>query len=114
MHEKLVGHLRDVLGLSPDEIPAFYATFLKTVSGCVEQLRGAAAGPDYTAIRAATHTLMGFSRNVGAADLGDAALALNGAAHAADPAACAIGIREIEALYRKYAGEGAAAGDDAR
>ena len=45
---------------------------------------------------------MGFVRNVGAAELGEAALALNTSAHAADAEACLLGIREIEALCASY------------
>lgn len=102
MNENVVRHLRDALGLEPEEIPELYGTFLRTFAECLGRLRAAADPPDFIAIRGATHTLMGFARNVGAADLGDAALALNAAAHAADPGACALGVREIEELYQRY------------
>ena len=102
MNGNVVRHLREGLGVGPEEIPALYATFLRTFGECVERLRAAAGAPDYFAIRGATHALMGFARNVGAADLGDAALALNAAAHAADPRACALGVREIGELYQRY------------
>ena len=102
MKENVVRHLRDVVGLDPDEIPGVYEIFLKTLAECLEGLRTAADPPDFRAVRTATHTLMGFARNAGAADLGDAAQALNAAAHAADPAACSFGIRDIAALCNEY------------
>ena len=105
MNENIVHHLRDVLELEPEEIPSLYQTFLRSFGECAGRLRAAVAAPDYVAIRAATHTLMGFARNIGANDLGDAALALNRAAHAADPAACALGVREIEELLQRYQAE---------
>ena len=102
MRENVVRHLRDVVGLDPAEIPGVYEIFLKTLAECLDGLRAAADPPDFRAVRTATHTLMGFARNVGAADLGDAAHALNAAAHAADAETCRIGIREIEALCAAY------------
>lgn len=102
MKEDVVRHLRETLGLPPEEIPAFYETFLRTLDECLASLRAAGDPPSFAAVRAATHTLMGFARNVGAADLGDAALALNAAAHAADADACRCGIREIESLCGAY------------
>ena len=43
-------------------------------------------------------------------DLGDAATALNAAAHAADAAACSVGVSEILALRDRYVAEAAADG----
>ncbi len=105
MKEDVVRHLREAVGLAPEEIPALYASFLRTLDGCLDTLRAAGDPPSFTAVRAATHAMMGFARNVGAADLGDAALALNAAAHAADAAACRCGIREIESLCAAYRDE---------
>ncbi len=102
MREDVVHHLRDVVGLDPSEIPGIYGIFLKTLADSLVGLRAAADPVDFRAIRSATHLLMGFSRNVGAADLGDAARALNAAAHAAEAEACRIGIREIEELCATY------------
>lgn len=103
MHPNVVHHFQEVLGLSEEEVPALYDTFVHTLRDCLEQLRAAdGPEPDYLAIRRATHTLMGFSRNAGASDIGDAAQALNAAAHAADPAACSLGIKDIADLCNKY------------
>ena len=102
MNENVVRHLRDVLGLEPDEITDIYGIFQRSLSECLGALRAASDPVDFRAIRAATHTLMGFARNAGAADLGEAAHALNAAAHAADADACLLGIREIETLAGAY------------
>ena len=109
MKENVVRHLREVVGLESDEIPAVYGEFLKAIEECLAGLRAAADPVDFRGVRAATHLLMGFSRNVGAGDLGDAAHALNAAAHAADAAACRIGIREIEELCDAYRDDAAGA-----
>jgi len=102
MKENVVRHLRDGLGLGPEEIADIYGVFLHTLSQCLDQLRAAGDPPDFLAVRAATHTLKGFARNVGAADLGDAALALNAAAHAGDAEACRCGIRDVESICNEY------------
>lgn len=102
MNENIVSHLRDVIGLEPDEIADVYGIFLRSLSECLDRLHAASAPVDFLAVRAVTHNLMGFARNVGAAELGEAALALNTSAHAADAEACLLGIREIEALCASY------------
>lgn len=102
MRENVVRHLRDVVGLDPAEIPGIYGIFRKTLGESLDGLRAAADPVDFRGIRSATHLLMGFARNVGAADLGDAARALNAAAHAAEAEACRLGIREIEELAAAY------------
>ena len=102
MKENVVRHLREAVGVEPGEVPEIYGIFLKSIFECLDGLHAAADPVDFRAVRSATHLLMGFSRNVGAADLGDAAQALNAAAHAADAEACRIGIREVEALCNAY------------
>lgn len=102
MKENVVRHLRDAIGLGPDDIPAVYGEFLKTLGKSLDDLRRASDPIDFLGVRAATHTLMGFSHNVGATDLGDAAKALNAAAHDANAEACLVGIREIEAICDTY------------
>ena len=103
MNPNVVHHFKEVLGLSEEEVPALYDTFVRTLRECLDQLRAAdGPEPDYLAIRRATHTLMGFSRNAGASDIGDAAQALNAAAHAADPTACSFGIHDIAELCANY------------
>ena len=102
MRENVVRHLREVVGLDDSEIPGVYGIFLKTLGESLDGLRAATDPIDFRAIRSATHLLMGFARNVGAADLGDAARALNAAAHAAEAEACRLGIREIEEICAAY------------
>ena len=102
MKENVVRHLREAVGVEPDEVPAVYGDFIKALDEGIAGLHAAVDPVDFRGIRSATHLLMGFARNVGAADLGDAAHALNAAAHAADADACRIGIREVEALCNAY------------
>ena len=102
MNARIVNHIRNVLGIGEEDIPVIYDSFLATFSECVEKLRAAVDPPDYLAIRAATHMIVGFARTVGAEDLGEAAAALNAAAHAADPGACACGVAEICEYYDRY------------
>jgi len=102
MRENVVRHLREVVGLDDSEIPGVYGIFLRTLAECLDGLRAAASPVDFRAIRSATHTLMGFARNVGAADLGDVARSLNAAAHDSDEEACRLGIREIEEICAAY------------
>ena len=103
MKQNVVDHFLTALHLTPEEVPGLYATFIRALGECLDQLRAADGNPpDFLAIRRATHTLLGFARNVGAIDLGDAALALNAAAHTSDAAACSLGIRDIESIYSKY------------
>ncbi len=103
MKSNVVKHFLEVLHLTPEEVPELYGTFLRTLGESLVQLHAAdGPQPDYLAIRRATHTLMGFAKNVGATDLGDAALALTAAAHAADAAACSLGIQDIQTLSDAY------------
>ena len=103
MKQNIIDYLTSELGLPVEAVPEFYDTFLNSLAECLGQLREAdGPTPDYLAIRRATHTIKGFARNVGANDLGDAAVALNAAAHAADAPACSLGIRDIESMYIAY------------
>ena len=96
--------LRDTLPvpLSDEEVHEILSTFMDSFTECANQLRGLTDGTDFLAIRRITHALKGFSSNVGAHDLNALALALNAAAHAADPAACASHIRDILELHARY------------
>lgn len=107
MNEQIVNHIRNVLGIGEEDVPVIYESFLTTFSECVDKLRAAVDPPDFLAIRAATHMIVGFARNVGAEDLGEAAAALNAAAHAADARACACGVAEICEFYDRYTADDA-------
>ena len=44
MNENVVRHLRDVLGLEPDEITDIYGIFQRSLSECLGALRAASDG----------------------------------------------------------------------
>lgn len=75
----IVNHLKDMLELPDEEIPEFIDTFLVSLDDCCEQLKTEMENPDFSAIRIITHTLSGFTANMGAEDLLAAAKELNAA-----------------------------------
>ena len=54
MRENVVRHLRDVVGLDPEEIPGVYGIFRKTLGESLDGLRAAADPVDFRGIRSAT------------------------------------------------------------
>ena len=104
MKADLERNLRETLPvpLTDEEVHEILSTFMDSFTKCADELRGISDGTDFEAIRRITHSLKGFSANIGAHDLHALALTLNAAAHAADPAACASHIREILLLHARY------------
>ena len=100
-HER---RLRETLPipLEDEEVAEILSAFMVSFDEAAAELRAVADGTDFTTIRRVTHSLKGFSSNVGARELHALALSLNSAAHAADSAACAAFIREILALHEQY------------
>ena len=90
------------LGLGADEIGPLYETFVDSFSEVAGELRGTQP-TDEAGLRRITHAIIGFSQNVGALDLFEAAKTLNAAAKAGDAAACQAGMARILALYDDYA-----------
>lgn len=107
MRSDLERNLRERLPvpLTDEEVQEILTAFMASFSGCADELRSLADGTDFIAIRRVTHALKGFSSNVGAHDLNSLALALNAAAHAGDSVACSSHIRDILALYARYAAD---------
>lgn len=101
----VVKHLTEVLGLEQEDLPEFLTSFMDSFEDCVRQLDTLADGSDFAGIRRVTHTLFGFSQNVGATDLYEASVALNTSAKALDQAACAQGIIAIKNLFSSYSAE---------
>ena len=94
--EKAKVHATEVLKFPAAMVPRLISALEKTLSDVEKSLKAIdPANPDYTEIRRVTHILMGNAPTVGAAYLGDLALLLNAAAHAAKPEACAAGIRLV-------------------
>lgn len=98
----IVKHLKDMLELSDEEIPEFIDTFLVSLDDCCEQLKTEVENPDFAAIRITTHTLSGFTANMGAEDLLAATKELNAAAKIPDAELCRKGIATILALREEY------------
>lgn len=105
MKAEIVAHLKSAFGLSDAEVPEFLDSFIDSFRPCAEELRGMRDAPAETGIRRVTHTLYGFSQNIGAMDLYEAAVRLNTAAKAQDEAGCKAGIDEVLDLYEKYKAE---------
>ena len=108
-------HFRAELGLPDELLGEFVDTFLLSFDNSAAELRAILAAPevDFLAVRRATHTITGFAQTSGAADLLEAALALNASAHAADAAACRDGSRAILDLHARYRAEASVDGGGA-
>ncbi len=105
MKKDVIDYLVTAMGLTMEDTPELYESFIGSFADCVGDLR---AMPDYTdfmAIRRVTHTLIGFSQNVGAQDLFEAARALNLCAKAEDSDGCARAAQAIFDLYAAYRAE---------
>ena len=105
MKKDVINYLVDSLGLSGDELPEFYDTFIASFDECAQELSGLTSFTDFMGIRRITHTLIGFSQNVGAMDLFEAARTLNAAAKAEDPPACEAATRALLQLHAAYKAE---------
>lgn len=105
MKQDVITFLVESLGLSKDELPEFYDTFMTSFDECAQELSGITSFTDFMGIRRITHTLIGFSQNVGAMDLFESARTLNAAAKAEDPSACEAATRALLGLYAAYKAE---------
>lgn len=104
MNAILARHLRDTIPvpLSDEEVEEILSSFMAEFQACCNELETLRDGTDFASIRRITHSIKGFSGNVGAKDLLSLALALNSAAHAADAPLCAERIRDILRLHDTY------------
>lgn len=91
------------LGLSMEDAQPLYETFLESFGEMVAALR-AASPDDEMELRRITHSIIGFSQNVGASDLFEAAKTLNACAKAHDVPGAVDGAAKIFALFDHYAG----------
>ena len=101
MKQDVYNFFSNELGLGPDDIGPLYESFVDSFGEVARDLRQASP-TDETELRRITHAIIGFSQNVGALDLFDAAKALNAAAQAGDAPACEAGAARILALYDEY------------
>ena len=105
MKQDIATYLVNELGLSEEDVPELYESFIDSFADCVKDIRALSSFSDFMEIRRITHTLIGFSQNVGATDLYEVSRALNACAHAEDPAACEKAAQGIIDLYDRYIAE---------
>ena len=101
MKKDVLDYLRNNIGLDEDEAKPLYDAFLESFDTTVEDLRSTEPS-DFAGIRRVTHAIIGFSQNLGAQDLFDAAKALNASAHAMNETACKAGMEAILDLHDAY------------
>ena len=102
MKQDIATYLVNELGLSEEDVPELYESFIDSFADCVKDIRALSSFSDFMEIRRITHTLIGFSQNVGATDLYEVSRALNSCAHAEDPVACEKAAQKIIALFDAY------------
>jgi hypothetical protein len=101
MKNDVLAFFRNDLGLGDEDSAPLYESFMESFGDIVRSLR-AAPDSDFMELRRITHAIIGFSQNVGAIDLFEAAKSLNASAKAADTAACHAGAEQVISLYEAY------------
>jgi hypothetical protein len=104
MKQDVLNFLATELGLGPDDTQSLYDSFMSSFGELVADLRKAASD-DEMELRRITHSIIGFSQNVGALDLFEEAKTLNACAKAKDVPGAAAGAARIIALYEAYTRE---------
>ena len=105
MKQDITNYLVSELGLTEADVPELYESFLGSFAECIKDIRALSSFSDFMEIRRITHTLIGFSQNVGATDLYEAARELNLCAKAEDVSGCERAAQGIIDLYGKYLAE---------
>ena len=105
MKQDIANYLVSELGLSEADVPDLYESFLGSYAECVKDIRALSSFSDFMEIRRITHTLIGFSQNVGATDLYEASRALNLCAKAEDVPGCERAAQGVIDLYNRYMAE---------
>ena len=105
MKQDITNYLVSELGLDEADVPELYESFIGSFAECVNDIRALKSFSDFMEIRRITHTLIGFSQNVGATDLYEASRELNLRAKAEDPAGCELAAQGVIDLYGKYLAE---------
>ena len=101
MKQDVFDFFRNDLGLGEEDAMPLYESFMESFRETADELRVASPG-DETTLRRITHSIIGFSQNVGALDLFESAKTLNAAAKAGDVQGGRDGIARILALYDEY------------
>ena len=105
MKQDIANYLVSELGLGEADVSELYESFLGSFAECVNDIHALKSFSDFMEIRRITHTLIGFSQNVGASDLYEASRELNRCAKAEDSAGCERAAQGIISLYGKYLAE---------
>ena len=105
MKQDIANYLVSELGLTEEDVPDLYESFLGSFAECVKDIHALPDFSNFMEIRRITHTLIGFSQNVGATDLYEASRALNLCAKAEDVPGCERAAQGIIDLYGKYIAE---------
>ena len=105
MKQDIANYLVNELGLTEADVPELYESFLGSFAECIKDIRALSSFSDFMEIRRITHTLIGFSQNVGANDLFEASRDLNLCAKAEDVPGCERAAQGIIDLYGKYLAE---------
>lgn len=103
MKSDVINFLSSELGLEPEDAQPLYESFMEAFGEVVGELRETRPD-DEAGLRRITHNMMGFSQNVGALDLFEAAKVLNACAKAHDVPGAEASSARIIALHDAYAG----------
>ncbi len=104
MKKDIIEHLKVILELEEEDCGEFLEAFIQSFDECCADLKPMEGKPvpDYAKLRTVTHTLKGFSENMGAYDLLEITNALNNAAKQLDAEACQREIGNIFKLQQAY------------
>ena len=106
MKADISAHLKELLELEDDEIQEFYEAFIKEFDKSCIDLQEPGVDSDFQKLRIITHTMFGYSENMGAMDLFALAKELNAAAKAEDVPTCQASIQKIFKMHEAYLAEG--------
>ena len=106
MKADISAHLKELLELEDDEIQEFYEAFIKEFDKSCIDLQEPGVDSDFQKLRIITHTMFGYSENMGAMDLFALAKELNAAAKAEDVPTCQASIQKIFQMHEAYLAEG--------
>ena len=106
MKADIAAHLKELLELEDDEIKEFYDAFIKEFDKSCVDLQEPGVDSDFQKLRIITHTMFGYSENMGAMDLFALAKELNAAAKAEDVPTCQASIQKIFKMHEAYLAEG--------
>ncbi len=102
MKSDVIAHLKEMLDLSDEEISEYLEAFFESLNDCCNQLMEQRDNVDFSTIRIITHTMAGFTENMGAMDILAKVRDLNTAAKALNAEQCRKEIDNIIAMKDLY------------